>query len=904
MPQVASPPLDLDQVLREEARQIHGLDIAADALRATIYAALASGGSAALCLSGGGIRSAAFCLGAIQALAETPVDGPARPASMANSLLGRFHYLSTVSGGGYIGSWLSLWIHRDPENVLPRLIGRPSGPDGEPSELSWLRANSNYLTPKLGATSADTWASAALCIRNLLLNWFVILPVLCLVLLAEKWLLVALAMASTRPEHESWTFWVPLLAALAILALSGGLTLRNAPSGGRSRLTQPGFIATVLLPAVMSAFLVSLAFGTEASLRAVGSWDQPRTLFVGAMSAIAIYAVSWGIAARSRPGLRDLMCWLCAGAVHGTLVGVFVFALNHTDSFDPLLLGVAVAKEKAVVLFVYGIPAFLTAHLTAEMVFVGLTAYQRNSDDDREWFGRSAGWFMALAVGWFAAALLAVLVADLVQGRHATSMTFTTLVSGGFTAWLGGSSWSPALQKVRAAKHLTPNIILAIAVPIFAAALIVTGSVLLDSVLLHHPLLQSPLLGGRPGPVPPARHQELFWLLMGVIGTVAVGTVASLNVNVNRFSLHALYRNRLIRAFLGATNRDRHPNPFTQFDSNDNPAMADLWSGRDGWKPLHVVNIALNIVSTRRLAWQERKAESFTVSPLHAGSACKSYRSSAAYGGATGITLGTAMAISGAAVSPNMGYHSSAPISFLMALLNVRLGWWLGNPGPEGNATYHLDGPAIAVVPLLMEAFGLTTDDRKYVYLSDGGHFENLGLYEMVRRRCRFIVVIDAGCDPTFAFEDLGNATRKIWLDLGIAIALPNLDGLRPRPASDGTIQAPYHVTGTIDYASADGNGAQPGRLLYVKPAYHGTESAGIRSYATANPDFPHQTTLDQWFSESQFESYRGLGFEIMRRVIATARRSAPNEPMELAQLFTALDGETGESNAPVGAMA
>ena len=128
------------------------------------------------------------------------------------------------------------------------------------------------------------------------------------------------------------------------------------------------------------------------------------------------------------------------------------------------------------------------------------------------------------------------------------------------------------------------------------------------------------------------------------------------------------------------------------------------------------------------------------------------------------------MAISGAAVSPNMGYYSSPSISLLLAFFNVRLGWWLGNPGSQGEHSYATEGPDFAIKPLIQEAFGLTTDDKRYVYLSDGGHFEDLGLYEMVRRRCRFIVVVDAGEDAHLEFDDLGNAVRKIYIDLGIRI--------------------------------------------------------------------------------------------------------------------------------------
>ena len=151
-------------------------------------------------------------------------------------------------------------------------------------------------------------------------------------------------------------------------------------------------------------------------------------------------------------------------------------------------------------------------------------------------------------------------------------------------------------------------------------------------------------------------------------------------------------------------------------------------------KPFHVVNMALNLVHGDNLAWQQRKAESFTASPLHCGSytikdretgACGSYRKAKEYGGDDGISLGTAVAISGAAVSPNMGYHSSAVITFLLTLFNARLGWWLGNPGRPGSHTYQMSGPFLSIRPLIAEAFGLTDDKNKYVYLSDGGHFES-----------------------------------------------------------------------------------------------------------------------------------------------------------------------------------
>jgi hypothetical protein len=203
-----------------------------------------------------------------------------------------------------------------------------------------------------------------------------------------------------------------------------------------------------------------------------------------------------------------------------------------------------------------------------------------------------------------------------------------------------------------------------------------------------------------------------------------------------------------------------------------------------------------------------------------------------------------------------MGYQTTWGGSFVFSLLNIRLGWWLGNPGNEGETTFQREPPPVAMLPLLQETLRVTTDDRKYVYLSDGGHFENLGVYEMVRRRCRQILVIDAGRDPKFTLEDLGNAVRKIAIDLRIPIHFYKLEMLKPRPSggSDLGPRAPYHAVAEIDYCALDGS-SQKGILLYIKPSYHGRESASVRSYAAENVQFPHESTSNQWFREAQFES-------------------------------------------------
>src|SRR5574337_385665 len=226
------------------------------------------------------------------------------------------------------------------------------------------------------------------------------------------------------------------------------------------------------------------------------------------------------------------------------------------------------------------------------------------------------------------------------------------------------------------------------------------------------------------------------------------------------------------------------------------------------------------------------------------------------------ILLGETMAISGAAASPNMGYHSSPPLAFLMTIFNVRLGWWCGNPRYDG--AWRKSQPGLGLLYLLKELLGLTDNKSRFVYLSDGGHFENLGVYELVRRRCGTIVVGDAGCDPDGTFDDLGNAVRKIRVDLGISIDID------PSSIKNNTQAC---VVGTIRYADKDGPGAPDGKLLYIKPTLFGKLPADVANYKTApgSSRFPHESTADQWFDENQFESYRMLGYYTITRQIGRA---------------------------------
>jgi hypothetical protein len=328
-------------------------------------------------------------------------------------------------------------------------------------------------------------------------------------------------------------------------------------------------------------------------------------------------------------------------------------------------------------------------------------------------------------------------------------------------------------------------------------------------------------------------------------------------IDANKFSLHNMYRARLIRTFLGASNLGRKPNPFTGFDPSDNVLMASLPA-----KPLHVINATLNLVKGENLAWQERKAESFTATRYHTGSCRLGYQPSEHYAG--GLKLGGAITTSGAAANPNMGYNSSTLLSMIMMLFNARLGVWLANPGRPGAGCWSKMGPTYSIRPLIDEALGRTNDLNAWVNLSDGGHFENLGLYEMVLRRCRSIVVVDGSADPSFHFDDLGNAIRKIRIDLGIPIEFRN--GI---PITQEIQPDSRHIgLGKIVYSAVDGGHVEDGDLIYIKASLNGNESRDVLNYADQHPLFPQQATSNQWFDESQFESYRRLGCHVIEEML------------------------------------
>ena len=1044
----------LEAAFPDHFEKIHIIRLAA------IYQLIHEKKPAALCLSGGGIRSGTFALGLMQGFAR-------------HELLDKFHYLSTVSGGGYMGSWLAAWIHRHPEGlkgVTAEL--KNSGPrtkvDPDPEPIRYLRRYTNFITPQVGALSADTWTFIGIYLRNLLLNWMVFIPLLLGVLMLPR-LVVALTIAP--PAQQSLLdlivpnfsfagrYWF-LALGLILIVWSMAYIMFNRPSVReelrqasrvwRSKSTQRYFLSCCLLPLTGAAFcmttywiwsvqsrtlpkniLAFFGFGvvTTASAWIVSSWTLGRLR--------SIKAISSSINSQRR-SLNSFKAYLrlfalpLAGLGGAGLLWLatisFRAAQENVEDFSSRVY--PPWKWSAWILEFYGcfaVPGFLLVFLLGVTLYIGGSSKSpRINDEDREWWSRLSAWVLIVILGWSVFNVLVIFGPVALLSAPAILSSFGG-ISGVLAALAGRSAKTPSHGKSPNGSE-KPGILDAVmgkVLPLLALSFIVflltflsliTSGILAGSAYIPKIFSQSGEFVSHVKSINFDLQNPYFWHVLKLahmnlvhltpfwfafllfVLLVGTGLGISLAVNLNIFSLHGGYRNRLIRAFLGASRADtqRKPNPFTGFDPADNISMHELrtglfdeddilkpvelarellnrnngaaltgkqptehvieylsrpgvmkslasvpnphdystrlvaalrtdlnqalqdagltecyakkptteleqkradkkaenrWTKRDHrriwvnrkilertfphylkrkeedktYRLLPVINTTLNLVGGDNLAWQQRKAEPFSVSPLYAGCFRLGYRESKNYGGhdTGGISIGTAAAISGAAASSNMGYYTTSPVlSLVLTFFNVRLGWWLGNPGPAGNRSFDKPCPTSSVRPVLDEALGLTDDENAYVYLTDGGHFENLGLYEMVLRRCNVIVVSDAAADSDYRFGDLGNAIRKVRIDLGIPIEFTAMPIFRPEPGESR--KGMYWAIGRIRYSCIDGRHIKDGLLLYIKPAIYGDEPRDVLEYKKSNPAFPHQSTADQFFDEPQFESYRILGSHVM----------------------------------------
>lgn len=911
-----------------------------------------------LALSGGGVRSATFSLGALQALAR-------------RGLLRRIDYLSTVSGGGFAGGWLARCLHAHGGDIaaVERLLAPPAG-GGEAPELRFLRQYCNYLSPQGGMFSADTWTLLGTYVRNTGLNLAMLVAWMCALLLLPRFAVLAVHRIVTPGgpwAHLGDVAWMlgVLLFLCAVFCIALSISSKPESSRGRRRfpLSQGAVLWCINLPLLLAGCLGSIGLWRHGGAPPAsylppqldGRWQW---LLAPGVVYFIVWALGWYLAhdrsspyrrvgytvcaagagavllvlldagrafapemlallpvdgarvslalcvvvglllvaacwlalytrLRADPPLRDLTRaelgeglshFLCAmGALTlGTLLLLGGLALLPAPSDHPLL-------NNAIALTTFGMPLMMALFAATMNLMIGLLG-RLYSDASREWWSRQGAWSAIFALGWLAAYGVCFFFAPLLHWAWLTYAPWSNI--GTLLGWLamtafGLKAGSSVATGARATRDARLELVARLAPYVFTIGIVALLSGIVQATVAL-PRVDCP--GATMACVFQAHADATLatdgaTLLRAFGAFLGAALLLGWRVDINKLSLYMLYRNRVVRAWFGAGNRARRPHPFTGFAPNDDLLLAELRHAR----PYPIVNTALNLVGGHELAWQTRRTASFAFTPRWCGyeqpgapSGC--YRPTGQYAARSGVgadddagvRLGMAVALSGAAASPNMGAHSSAPLNFLMTMFNVRLGRWCPNPA---RRAWTGSSPPIGLFSLLSELFGQLDGDAAWVHLTDGGHFDNLGVYELVRRRCRLVIALDVGSDRHLAFEDLGNAIRRCATDLHVRI---DLDVSR-LAAADGGLCGASCAAGSIRYSLADRDAAD-GVLLYVKPAIVGSENADLLNYRKLHPDYPHESIADQWFDDAQFESYRALGEHVVDCALRDATRGADGD--------------------------
>ena len=709
----------------------------------------AKDGLVGLALSGGGIRSATFSLGILQALAGA-------------KYLKYVDYLSTVSGGGYIGGSLTWLLSADGGRNTGNCVfgtGDETLPDGKVSHFPYgtgnpaenrrrhkdenlilrhLRLHGKYLTPGRGITLTSLIAVA---LRGILLNLLVWLPLLTAVMVLV--LFGSHAMSLALPEEASW-------AAIKSSFSTLGDRLNWVTLGKLDRKTlQSGTVGTGLLIAALFAVALFGAACVYYSLAARFSRESGR------------YS-----------DRRKFESW-----IRGPLVATATFLVLGSLPYVHGLLGDKIEET--------GAASLLAGALT------GLLSFMRSGQKG--------------------------------EGKVPLGL----LVPVGSALFLYG-----------------------LALTTYSVAFFYFDGTVYRCVLL------------------------VFVLIALVTGIWA---------NLNYISLHRYYRDRLMETFM--------PDPDT--DATTGPAMgankaqlSRMWSAEAAHAPYHLVNTNVVLVDSDNHRFRVRGGDSFLLSPLYCGSTATGWRKTSDYMKKDAMTLPTAVAISGAAANPNAGVGGEGAtrnklLSLLMSLLNLGLGAWVPNPnrdkGRRHGTPNHLRAAYYELSP------NGYREEKKFLQISDGGHFEDLAVYELIRRKVKLIICCDADADPDFSFSDLQVLMRRIGADFGARIDFhfkDHLERIIPRepdpekvlardPAEDAypvgvEFAERGYIKGTITYPGE----TEQGTFIFLKTTMVKGLDLALKGYKGKHPDFPDESTADQFFDEEQFDAYRELGYVIADKMI------------------------------------
>ncbi len=665
-----------------------------------------------LAISGGGIRSATFSLGVVQHLAR-------------KGIIKSVDFVSTVSGGGYLGSFMSSYLN-DPDNDKAGLdpdqhqwpFGKPG--DVESKAVRHLRNHSKYIAE--GGIKTHAMALGQM-LYGITVNLLLTLPFILLAVVLARYTLgpafVEAVQGKISYPTESMAFLTYLVA---------GLLLASA----------------IILPIIQN--LGRNAGPQQPRLKAFASWYES---------------------------------WWC--------IGLFVTLLA-------LLLWSALPQ--------------------------GYRLYHWLVYD-----GGNSG-----------------------NGFALTDENRMALLAAGAAAlpFLAGILQSMT-KKAALVKKLV-KLLLVISGPLFflVAFFILTDYFMVPDVSEN----------GNPWPFEPSiwglSREQGLWLLFG-----GVALYGGILLNINYSSPHRYYRRQLSRTYL---RRSRDGTEETEhMDAQPLSGLTGGDANGPSKAPYHFINCALNIPACDDPNLRGRNSDFFVFSKHYSGSPIVGYSATTEWEALDGhLDLGTAMAISAAAAAPQMGAMPSGGISYLLAILNIRLNYWAAVPR-KPSAPDKLRAPRWLLRMLtpgslyfFRELTGLFMNEHSnYLNLSDGGHVENLALYELLRRRCKFIIAIDGEADPERTFHGLLTIVRLANIDLGVTIE-PDLEELRKDESGNSRS---HFLLCKIDYGQG-----QQGLLLYIKSSMTGNETEFLQQYRTGHPTFPHESTADQLFDEAQFEAYRALG--------------------------------------------
>jgi hypothetical protein len=957
-------------------------------------------------LSGGGIRSATFCLGVFQALSR-------------RNLLPSIDYLSTVSGGGYFGSFLGRLFTRTQvkttDDVATALDGTPGDPGANPLRgvVSWLRESGRYLSPR-GA------GDMVLMLAGTLRNWFALHVTFVSVVVCAAFTIVLIReiverstaslqfnkLVQSLPLSSTWALWLSpvwLLAAasFALWAFPTGWAywFLESPQPESFWRRSRWSLQWALTIVGLASFVTWMFFRSGSSFSRPVGWDRPNQ----AMLMFVLVAAAITLAVRltrhtkllkspvQLPPLVGILCvivliyWLAAlGLALAALLAFVILLLAcfswacaslWTERENGRVYADALARQRLTTWLKYG--------LIATAAFAGLTLVDSFGESLYRGgrFGGAGGdrtWLAALTsilavAGAPAARILPVLLGGRKKPRS-TPFLNALLIAVALllvTATLSLAFW--LAHATRWSFGPTPQPPAGCPSPCDLTSELVSEPQRIQLTVTRVPETRQPR--GEAG------QSEIMWLALGAAISLLFALLFGATWTfLNNSSQLAFYKARLARAYLGASNERRLKAVQDETDGEgdlrevvpeDDLDLLDYF-GVPRWEkgsrlppnttpfvsgaPLHLINVTINETTGGRsqVQQQDRKGLAMCLGPcgLSAGTddhvvfdRSELRGAAPAFGQESGpwvrlrhpanpnatrfflepqnrgqtqwltlepLTLGHWTAISGAAFSTGTGYRTSFGLSYLAGFGNVRLGYWWDSRHLKvrwkGSWPSRVFRRALAVQAFLIQEFfaQFPGTSRRHWYLSDGGHFENLAGYELLRRRLPWIVLFDAEADPGFEFEGLASLVRRARIDFGAEIHFltrDELDKLDPKPPR-GTIGAleelkrgrwehdpgPFspaddatrtlaesdplrysHVHAALAVATYPGT-TEWSLLVYVKASMTGDEPLDLRQYHREHGAFPHEPTSDQFFDEAQWESYRKLGEHVADVVFRTPR--------------------------------